>query len=400
MKGSQDFDGNLRSWLQRAAPREAPDRVLVGALERIADEPQRRGWLASFSGGTRRRVILRGAAVTAVIGLAILAGMRLANLGPAVGGSPSPVPSGSASAEASVPPSGSAAVICDAFADGGPMDNIAGGMPHGSNDIQLGLLGESVDGLSALAGRASGDGREDLLAMANAVEDLTAAFRKIAAYSPEEFRALPRDIQDALQNDAQEAMNALIDAWPAFYLKYTERCAVPLDAPTVDCGPLDQVTCALRAAETIAGYRQNWEDGMYDVGLPPGLPVLEIVFGGSVDCISHLEIYWPGGGMAADSMCGDANPLPTPTAIVGSPEVGVPYQVIVRCTVDFPLGDTWWRFENAGPTPEPVFADLRGSVPAIVTLTSPTTAILHYAEGYERMLFRVEEPIETSCVGV
>jgi hypothetical protein len=72
----------------------------------------------------------------------------------------------------------------------------------------------------------------------------------------------------------------------------------------------------------------------------------------------------------------------------------------VHCTVDFPLGDTWWRFENAGPAPGPVVSDLRGAVPAIVTLTSPDTAILRAVDGSELMLSRVDEPIEASCFGV
>ena len=293
-------------------------------------------------------------------------------------------------------PTASPSVICEAFVAGGPMDDVALGFPHGGSDIQLGLLDDSVAGLLALAERASGDERGDVLAMATAVENMTTAYLELitAPQGP------PQDPQDPLVHAAQDAFDAFVDAWPAFYLKYSEFCALELDAPTVDCGPLDQVTCDRRVAELIAGQRQRWEDGFHEGGLPSGLPVLGVVLGGSVDCISHTEIYWPGGGIVAESMCGDANPLPTPTAIVGSPEVGVPYQVIVHCTVDFPLGDTWWRFENAGPTPEPVFEDLRGSVPAIVTLTSPATAILHHAEGYERMLVRVDEPIEGSCVGV
>lgn len=59
MNGPRDFDATLRSWLQRAAPPEAPDRVLAAALARVADAPERRGWLASLSGGTRRRVVPR-----------------------------------------------------------------------------------------------------------------------------------------------------------------------------------------------------------------------------------------------------------------------------------------------------------------------------------------------------
>jgi len=39
-------------------------------------------------------------------------------------------------------------------------------------------------------------------------------------------------------------------------------------------------------------------------------------------------------------------------------------------------------------------------VPAIVTLTSPDTAILRTVDGTELMLSRVDEPIEASCFGV
>lgn len=304
MNGPRDFDATLRSWLQRAAPPEAPDRVLAAALARVADAPERRGWLASLSGGTRRRVVPRGAAVTAVIVLAILAGMRLANLGLDVGGSSSPVPSGSASAEASALPPEAASVICEAFSDGGPMDNIAFGLPHSDSDIQLGLLSDGVNGLLALAERASGDEREDLLALATAVDDFTTAWGEATKYSPDEFQDLPQDAQDALQNAAQDAWDALQDAQPAFYLQYTERCGVALDAPrTVDCGPLDPLACDRAVAGLIAGQRQRWEEGFYDEGLPPGLPVLYVGFGGASGCISHSEIMWPGGGMVAEIMC-------------------------------------------------------------------------------------------------
>jgi hypothetical protein len=173
--------------------------------------------------------------------------------------------------------------------------------------------------------------------------------------------------------------------------------------PVVDCGPLDQSTCDRAVADIIATHRQGWEEGREDQ-LPPDLPVLSVVIGpGGVTesgCVWEYEIIWPGGGWVVQQSCADADPLPTPTAVVGSPDVGVPYLVVVKCTADFPLGDTWWRFDNAGPTPGPVYEDLRGSVRASVTLTSPDTAILRFADLPELMLSRVDEPIEASCYGV
>jgi hypothetical protein len=121
---------------------------------------------------------------------------------------------------------------------------------------------------------------------------------------------------------------------------------------------------------------------------------------GSSGAPSSLDGWTPLASPVASASFREADPLPTPTAIVGSPEVGMPYLVVVHCTVDFPLGDTWWRFDDAGPTPGPVYEDLRGSLPAIVTLTSPDTAILRFADLPERMLSRVDEPIEASCVDV
>jgi hypothetical protein len=174
-------------------------------------------------------------------------------------------------------------------------------------------------------------------------------------------------------------------------------------SPSVDCGPLDQATCDRAVAHIIATHRQGWEEGLEDQ-LPPDVPVSSVVIGpeGATEsgCVWEYTITWPGGGWSVINECAESDPLPTPTAVVGSPEVGVPYLVVVRCTVDFPLGDTWWRFDNAGPTPEPVYEDLRGSVRAIVTLTSPDTAILGVQDLPELMLSRVDEPIEASCVGV
>jgi hypothetical protein len=303
-------------------------------------------------------------------------------------------------AEASLPPS-VASVICEAFADGGPMDNVAWGFNASRNpDDWPDVLSDGANGLLALAERASGDEREDLLAMATAVDDFTMAWG--TSYSPDEFWNLPQETRDALEAAIQDAHEALTAAEPAFYLKYAERCDLEQNAPTVDCGPADRVTCDRIVADLIAGYRQAWEDGSYEEGHGPprGLPVTGVVIlglcpGGGT---SHLETYWPGGGIVSQSLCGGGDPLPTPTAIVGSPEVGVPYQVALHdCMVDFPLGDTWWRFENAGPTAEPIIPDTVGTVHGVVTLTSPDTAILRPGDGSELMLIRVDEPTEGRC---
>ena len=237
-----------------------------------------------------RIVVLASAALTGVS-----AGMGWLVLGP---------PSGSASAEASAPPPEAASVVCEAFSDGGPMDNIAFGLPPSASDVQLGLLSHGVSGLLAVAERASGDERVDLLALATAVDDLTTDWGEATKYSPDEFHDLPQDAQAALQNAAQDAWDALRDAQHAFYRQYTGRCGVALDtARTVDCGPLEPLACERAVAGLIAGQRQRWEEGFHDEGLPPGVPVLYVGFGGTRDCISHREIRWPGGNLVAEILC-------------------------------------------------------------------------------------------------
>jgi hypothetical protein len=207
----------------------------------------------------------------------------------------------------------------------------------------------------------------------------------------------------AINEELNVAMEPLLGEHgpEAFYVKYGPPCGQPL--PVVDCGSLDQATCDRAVADIIATHRQGWEEGLEDQ-LPPDLPVLRLAIGpeGATEsgCVGSYTITWPGGGWVVQQSCADADPLPTPTAVVGSPEVGVPYLVVVKCTADFQIGDTWWRFDDAGPTPGPVYEDLRGSLRAIVTLTSPDTAILRFGDLPELMLSRVDDPIEASCFGV
>ncbi|MGH2456542.1 MAG: hypothetical protein ACRDHD_09845 [Candidatus Limnocylindria bacterium] len=108
MTRKDDFDQTLKAWLRREAPPQAPDRVLESALDRVAAESQRRGWLQRLTGGTPMAIMLRTAAVSAVVAIAALIGLQVSNLDPNIGGSPSPTPSGSAdpsaSPVASVPP--------------------------------------------------------------------------------------------------------------------------------------------------------------------------------------------------------------------------------------------------------------------------------------------------------
>ena len=106
MNRDNDFDGQLTAWLRREAPPQAPDRVLAWALQRVATEPQRVGWLASVTGRTRIGLVLRGAAVAAVLAGAAVVGLQLGNRAPSVGG---PTPSAMASASPSGSASGSPA---------------------------------------------------------------------------------------------------------------------------------------------------------------------------------------------------------------------------------------------------------------------------------------------------
>jgi hypothetical protein len=105
MNRNDDFTHTLEAWLRREAPSQAPDRVLEAALERVATEPQRRGWLQRFVGETPMAAATRVAALAAVIGLAAVVGLQFANLLPDIGPQPSPseVSTPSPSASASLP---------------------------------------------------------------------------------------------------------------------------------------------------------------------------------------------------------------------------------------------------------------------------------------------------------
>ncbi|MFN2417367.1 MAG: hypothetical protein ABR593_00350 [Candidatus Limnocylindria bacterium] len=106
MNTQDRIDEQIAARLRADAPREAPGRILDGALDRIADTPQRgSGW----SGRTSVRLL----AAAAVLLLAVVAGTQLPSLvGRDVGAeiSPSVSPSASTSAEptAAVTPSPSA----------------------------------------------------------------------------------------------------------------------------------------------------------------------------------------------------------------------------------------------------------------------------------------------------
>ena len=92
MNRSDDFNNLLEAWLRRQAPSQAPDRVLNEALERVAKESQRRSWLLPLVGETPMATLLRAAALTAVIAIAVLFGLQFGILVPDVG-APSPSPS-------------------------------------------------------------------------------------------------------------------------------------------------------------------------------------------------------------------------------------------------------------------------------------------------------------------
>lgn len=105
MNRNDDFDRTLAAWLHRQAPPQAPDRVLEAALQRATSEPQRRGWIHSFARGTPMTVMIRVAAVAAVLALAAFIGFQFSNLPDDVGASPTPLPSPSAEPSASTAPS-------------------------------------------------------------------------------------------------------------------------------------------------------------------------------------------------------------------------------------------------------------------------------------------------------
>jgi hypothetical protein len=110
MNRDDEFTHALEAWLQRKAPPQAPDRVLEAALERVNDESQRQSWQQRLFGTTAMGSLLRVAAVTAVVALAVLAGQQLSNLVPDVGES-SPSPSISAPSP-STSPSASPSADC------------------------------------------------------------------------------------------------------------------------------------------------------------------------------------------------------------------------------------------------------------------------------------------------
>jgi len=108
MTGNPDFDQTLQAWLHRQAPREAPDRVLAAALERVAAEEQRRPWPQRLLGRTTITTMLRAAAFAAAVVLAAVIGLQFADLTIDVGPSPSPSPSAAPSPSPSAAPSPSA----------------------------------------------------------------------------------------------------------------------------------------------------------------------------------------------------------------------------------------------------------------------------------------------------
>ncbi len=105
MTRNDDFDRTLASWLRRQAPPQAPDRVLEAALQRAESESQRRGWLHRLVGGTPMTMILRVAAVAAVIAIAAFIGFQFSNLPDNIGASPTPIQSLAPQPSPSVAPS-------------------------------------------------------------------------------------------------------------------------------------------------------------------------------------------------------------------------------------------------------------------------------------------------------
>jgi hypothetical protein len=105
MTRNDDFERTLESWLRRQAPPQAPDRVLEAALQRTESESQRRGWLNRLVGGTPMTIMIRVAAVAAVLAIAAFIGFQFSNLPDNVGASPTPLPSPSAEPATSSAPS-------------------------------------------------------------------------------------------------------------------------------------------------------------------------------------------------------------------------------------------------------------------------------------------------------
>jgi hypothetical protein len=102
MTGNDNFDQTLEGWLRRQAPRQAPDRVLDAALQRVELEPQRRGWRQRIFGGTSMTSVVRVATFATAVMVVAIFGLRLINQTDEVG--PSPVPSPSAQPSESVAP--------------------------------------------------------------------------------------------------------------------------------------------------------------------------------------------------------------------------------------------------------------------------------------------------------
>lgn len=340
-----------------------------------------------------------GAAVAVLVVAVVLVGPFLRLPSNQVGGDPSGSPDGStpvASAEASA--------ICEFFAEGGPEslittpatvpamafpDTPSAVSPETAAEAMAEAMAAPIRATNQFAERVSGDERDDVLALAATMAEFAAALDKAATtkHDSADWTAINEELAVARDRTLYGEHGP-----EAFYVKYGPPCGQPL--PVVDCGPLDHVTCDATWPEIVAGELE----GPY--APPTQSEVTRVNLWGPPDCLSYLVVWLGGFGVHADNDFCEANPQPTPTPVVGSPEVGVSYQVVVHCTADFPLGDTWWRFENAGATPGPVVPDLRGSVPAIVTLTSPDTAILRVVDGSELKLSRVDEPIEASCLGV
>ena len=130
------FDDLVSRHLEASAPREAPGRVLDGAMDRIADTPQRgSGWHLGRAGGLL--------AAAAVIVLAVFAGTQLAGLmDRPVGADPSP--SRSATSSASGQPNESAAPSVDASVppspDTTPSPSLASEPPAGGEGLVLRVL--------------------------------------------------------------------------------------------------------------------------------------------------------------------------------------------------------------------------------------------------------------------
>lgn len=103
---------------------------------------------------------------------------------------------------ATAPPSASSAddqsVICDAFAEGGPVDltteAVIGNL---TGENVSATTRDAISGYEALAERATGDEREDLIAIADAMNDAELRGEGVLGW-----------------NDASEA----------FYVKYAEEC--------------------------------------------------------------------------------------------------------------------------------------------------------------------------------